>query len=59
MPTREGFIALLASGRPERGMPSATTLGLSPRYFEGLYAYLKGRSTGELFGGRPALRTTP
>jgi mono/diheme cytochrome c family protein len=56
VPTREAFIALLIHGRPDRGMPAAATLGLSPEYFDGVYKYLHGRSAGELFGGRPALR---
>jgi cbb3-type cytochrome c oxidase subunit III len=56
VPTREAFIALLIHGRPDRGMPAAATLGLSPQYFDGLYNYLHGRSAGALYGGRPALR---
>lgn len=55
VPTREAFIALMIHGRPERGMPAAATLGLSPQYFAGLHAYLLGRSTGVFAGGRPAL----
>lgn len=57
IPTREAFFALLSAGRPERGMPSAETLGVSPALFDGLYAYLSGRSSGRLHGGRPARRT--
>jgi cytochrome c len=57
IPTRGAFIALLSAGRPDRGLPSASTLGLSPDLFEGLYTYLSGRSAGRLHGGRPARRT--
>jgi hypothetical protein len=54
--TREGFIALMVVGRPEKGMPPASRLGLAPEHFDGLYDYLHGRSTGRYFGGRPARR---
>lgn len=49
----ESFKALLTTGRPDKGMPSAATLGLSPEHFDGLYRYLQGRSSGKLKGGRP------
>lgn len=48
------FVALMVTGRPELGMPPASRLGLSPEHFPGLYAYLRGRSSGEYQGGRPA-----
>jgi Cytochrome C oxidase, cbb3-type, subunit III len=54
VPTEAVFIALLINGRPERGMPPATRLGLSPGQFPGLYAYLLGRSQERYRGGRPA-----
>lgn len=53
IPTREAFLALLASGRPDKGMPAAGTLGLEQKYFDGMYAYLSGRSAGRYRGGRP------
>ena len=56
LPTRESVLAVLAQGRPDRGMPSAATLGLEPTHFDGLYQYLKGRSDGIYHGGRHALR---
>lgn len=56
VPTREAFIALLTAGRPARGMPSAATMGVAAEHFDGLYAYLSGRSAGRLHGGRPARR---
>ena len=54
--TREKFMSILADGRPDKGMPSASTMGLDSAYFDGLYQYLKGRSDGHLHGGRPARR---
>ncbi len=56
LPTREAFLNVLINGRPEKGMPAATGLGVDPAHFEGLYQYLKGRSDGRLLGGRPAQR---
>jgi mono/diheme cytochrome c family protein len=55
-PTREEFLNILTKGREDKGMPSATKLGLDSLYFDGLYEYLKGRSDGHLRGGRPARR---
>jgi mono/diheme cytochrome c family protein len=54
--SREAFMTLLSAGRPERGMPSATTLGMDTEFFEGVYIYLAGRSAGRLHGGRPVRR---
>ena len=51
--SRDDFVAVVALGRHDKGMPSAVTLGLDPTYFGGLYRYLKGRSDGRLHGGRP------
>lgn len=56
LPTRDGFISVVSLGRPDKGMPSAGTLGLDAAHFAGLYSYLKGRSEGRLHGGRPARR---
>jgi mono/diheme cytochrome c family protein len=53
IPSREAFLALLASGRPDKGMPAAATLGLDQKYFDGIYEYLSGRSAGRFRGGRP------
>jgi mono/diheme cytochrome c family protein len=55
-PNREEFLSILTKGREDKGMPSAAKLGLDSVYFDGLYAYLKGRSDGRLSGGRPARR---
>jgi hypothetical protein len=57
VPTRAAFVALLLAGRPDRGMPAASRLGLEPRSFDGLYDYLEGRSSGKYLGGRPARRS--
>jgi mono/diheme cytochrome c family protein len=56
VPTRDEFLNVLSSGRPDKGMPSASKMGLDSTYFDGLYQYLKGRSDGRLHGGRPARR---
>jgi mono/diheme cytochrome c family protein len=53
IPTKEAFIQLLVSGRPDKGMPPAKTLGLDPKYFDGMYDYLHGRATGAYKPGRP------
>jgi hypothetical protein len=53
IPTKEAFIQLLVSGRPDKGMGSAKTLGLDPKYFDGMYDYLHGRATGTYKAGRP------
>lgn len=54
---RDDFVAVVALGRHDKGMPSAATLGLDSAHFGGLYRYLKGRSDGRLHGGRPARRS--
>jgi Cytochrome C oxidase, cbb3-type, subunit III len=50
--TKEEFHTTLVNGRPEKGMPpfSASTMVL--QNWEGLYAYLKGRSDGQIKPGR-------
>lgn len=53
IPTKEAFVQLLVSGRPDKGMATAKTLGLEPQYFDGLYDYLHGRATGAYKPGRP------
>ena len=54
--TADRFVELMRSGRTDKGMPAAATLGLDTAYFAGLYQYLKARSDGVLRGGRPARR---
>ena len=58
VPTREAFVALLLTGRPDKGMGSAETLGLAPEHIDQVHAYLSGRSEGRFHGGRPARRGT-
>ena len=53
IPTKEAFVQLLVSGRPDKGMPPVKTLGLEPEYFDGIYDYLHGRATGAYKPGRP------
>jgi mono/diheme cytochrome c family protein len=53
IPTKEAFVQLLVVGRPDKGMASAKTLGLEPKYFDGMYDYLHGRATGAYKPGRP------
>ena len=54
--SRQLFVDLLRNGRPDKGMPSDSTMGLDPAYLGGIYDYLKGRADGRLHGGRPARR---
>jgi mono/diheme cytochrome c family protein len=56
VPTRDEFLNVLTNGRKDKGMPTATKIGIDSTYFDGLYRYLKGRSDGQLHGGRPARR---
>ena len=56
VPTRDQFLDVLVNGRKDKGMPSVEKTGIDSVYFDGLYRYLKGRSDGELHGGRPARR---
>jgi len=56
VPNREQFVSILTKGREDKGMPSAGKMGLDSVFFDGLYQYLKGRSDGRLYGGRPARR---
>ena len=40
------------NGRPEKGMPPFNTSAMVNENWEGLYAYLKGRSDGKITPGR-------
>lgn len=42
----------LMKGNPEKGMPPYSTVEMVSKNWEGLYAYLKGRSDGEIQPGR-------
>jgi hypothetical protein len=54
--TQEAFVQVVCAGRPEKGMPSWCALGMEPAKINQIYAYVKGRSEGEIGPGRPALR---
>ena len=49
----DAFRAFITAGRPDKGMPPASKIGLSPEHFDGIYRYLHGRSNGTYAGGRP------
>jgi mono/diheme cytochrome c family protein len=50
--SKEDFHTLMMNGRPEKGMPPFNTSAMVNENWEGLYAYLKGRSDGKIAPGR-------
>ena len=50
--SKEDFHTLMINGRPEKGMPPFNTSAMVNQNWEGLYAYLKGRSDGKIAPGR-------
>ena len=50
--SKEEFHNVMMSGRPEKGMPPFNTSQMVMQNWEGLYAYLKGRSDGQIQPGR-------
>jgi mono/diheme cytochrome c family protein len=50
--TKEEFHDVIMNGRIEKGMPAFNTSQMVQQNWEGLYAYLKGRSDGEIQPGR-------
>ncbi|HTS22329.1 MAG TPA: cytochrome c [Casimicrobiaceae bacterium] len=46
--TKDDFIKTVTEGRLEKGMPSFKTSKMVMEHLDGLYAYLKGRSSGEI-----------
>jgi mono/diheme cytochrome c family protein len=50
--SKEDFHAVVMNGRPEKGMPPFNTSTMVGENWEGLYAYLKGRSDGKIQPGR-------
>ncbi len=50
--SKEDFHNTLMNGRPEKGMPAFNTSAMVTKNWEGLYAYLKGRSDGQIQPGR-------
>jgi len=54
--TKELFVQIVCSGRPDKGMPSWCALGMELPTITKIYAYVKGRSEAKLSPGRPALK---
>jgi Cytochrome C oxidase, cbb3-type, subunit III len=50
--SKEEFHNILMNGRPEKGMPPFNGSQMVNENWEGLYAYLKGRSDGKIAPGR-------
>lgn len=50
--SKEDFHTVIMNGRPEKGMPPFNTSKMVNENWEGLYAYLKGRSDGKIQPGR-------
>lgn len=46
--SKEDFVKTVAEGRLEKGMPSFKTSKMVMEHTDGLYAYLKGRSNGDI-----------
>jgi mono/diheme cytochrome c family protein len=46
--TKEDFVKTVTHGRLEKGMPSFSTSPSVMQHTDGLYAYLKGRSNGDI-----------
>jgi len=49
--SKEDFHTTIMKGRPEKGMPNFDTSQMVNQNWEGLYAYLKGRSDGKIQPG--------
>ena len=50
--SKEDFHTIMMNGRLEKGMPPFNTSNMMQKNWEGLYAYLKGRSDGKIEAGR-------
>ena len=46
--SKEDFVKTVTEGRLEKGMPSFRTSPMVMEHTDGLYAYLKGRSNGDI-----------
>ena len=53
--TKEEFHTTIMNGRPEKGMPPFSSSKMVTENWEGLYAYLKGRSDRQILPGRLSL----
>ena len=49
--SKEDFHTTIMKGRPEKGLPNFDTSQMVNQNWEGLYAYLKGRSDGKIEPG--------
>jgi mono/diheme cytochrome c family protein len=49
---KDEFVKIVAEGRLDKGMPSFKTSTMVMKYIDGLYAYLKGRSNGDITRSR-------
>lgn len=49
--SKEEFHTTIMNGRPEKGMPPFNASQMVTQNWEGLYAYLKGRSDGQIQPG--------
>ena len=49
--SKEDFHTTVMNGRPEKGMPPFSGSAMVKQNWEGLYAYLKGRSDGKIQPG--------
>ena len=54
--TKELFMQTVCAGRPAKGMPAWCSLGLGMDKIDAIYAYVHGRSAGEIGPGRPAVK---
>jgi mono/diheme cytochrome c family protein len=50
--SKEDFHTVMMNGRPDKGMPPFNASEMVMKNWEGLYAYLKGRSDGQIQPGR-------
>jgi mono/diheme cytochrome c family protein len=50
--SKEDFHTVMVNGRPDKGMPPFSASEMVMKNWEGLYAYLKGRSDGQIQPGR-------
>jgi mono/diheme cytochrome c family protein len=50
--SKEDFHNVMLNGRPDKGMPPFNSSQMVTQNWEGLYAYLKGRSDGAIQPGR-------
>lgn len=50
--SKEEFHTVIMNGRPDKGMPPFNNSPMVTQNWEGLYAYLKGRSDGQIQPGR-------